>query len=200
LNILYKLEILAALLDIANKTFNHEIRHSIQLLLYEGATMKRLLSILIVLIVTSLLSGCIIYKIPSTNDYTMNLGEQLIFSVNVIPPAMSYTWTLDGAPLSNTGKSVVYTVKEGKHTITVMAVLVFVMDKQTWNIYGKSPRGATSGGDESVAIDSTPQFLPQAQLMGDRYCFLSVATGGGINWNPSSGVVKVNALVYEGGK
>jgi hypothetical protein len=133
--------------------------------------MNRLLSILIVLIVTSLLSGCIICKTPSTKDYTVNLGEELRLSVNVFPPAMSYSWVLDGAPLSYNGNSFMYTVKEGQHTITVRAKLVFVTDKQTWNIYGDSPQGATFGGDKSVAIDSTPQFFASGSTHGMSILF-----------------------------
>jgi hypothetical protein len=121
--------------------------------------MKKPVVFLFIAILTAMLSGCILSKIPTKNDVTMILGEQITFSVKVYPSNEIYVWTLDGATLSNTGKSFVYSVQEGKHTLTVKAMHDLVADKQTWNIYGNSPPIANAGGDESVAIDSTPKFF-----------------------------------------
>jgi hypothetical protein len=62
------------------------------------------------------------------------LGEQVTFSVNVFPSNATYTWTLDGLPLSNTDKSYVYTAAAGNHTLTVKAKQALGTDTQTWNI------------------------------------------------------------------
>ncbi len=121
--------------------------------------MKNSFVFLITAVITTMMSGCILSKIPDHDAVTVILGEQITFSVKVYPSNEIYTWTLDGATLSNTGKSFVYIVQEGKHTLTVKTVHALVADKQTWNIYGHIPPVANAGGDESVAIDSTPKFL-----------------------------------------
>jgi hypothetical protein len=64
--------------------------------------MKKSLSILIVLFVAAMLSGCILSKTPVANDVAMDLGDRMTFSVNVLPIGGTYTWTLDGVPLINT--------------------------------------------------------------------------------------------------
>jgi outer membrane protein assembly factor BamB len=118
-------------------------------------TMKRLLSILIVLIVTAMLSGCILSKTPKTNNVTMNIGEQKSFSINVFPSKATYTWTLDGSPLSNTTKSYTYTALAGEHFLVVRATQAFGTDTQTWNVYGNSPPVANAGPDQTVPTDTT---------------------------------------------
>jgi hypothetical protein len=117
--------------------------------------MKRSLSILIVLIATSLFSGCLLSKTPSTNDVSMNIGEQKTFSIKVFPSNSTYTWTLDGAALSNTDKTYVYTVEAGKHTLKVKAKHICGTDIQTWNVYGNSPPVSNAGPDQTVDFGAT---------------------------------------------
>jgi formylglycine-generating enzyme required for sulfatase activity len=95
--------------------------------------MKRALSVFIVVIIMSFLSGCILSKTPTTNSVTMTINEQMTFSVNVFPPA-TYAWALDGVALANTEKSYVYTAQIGQHFLTVWATHSFGKDTQTWNI------------------------------------------------------------------
>jgi eukaryotic-like serine/threonine-protein kinase len=64
----------------------------------------------------------------------MPLGEQMTFIVNVFPSNATYTWTLDGSPLSNTGRSYVYTAEAGDHTLVVKAKHALGTDAQTWHI------------------------------------------------------------------
>jgi formylglycine-generating enzyme required for sulfatase activity len=96
--------------------------------------MKKSVIFLFIAILVSILSGCILSKTPSTNNVTMNLGEQKTFSVNVYPSNATYTWTLNGLPLSNTGKSYLYTALGGNHTLVVKAKQALGTDTQTWNI------------------------------------------------------------------
>jgi formylglycine-generating enzyme required for sulfatase activity len=79
----------------------------------------------------------------------------MTFSVEVFPPGGTYTWTLDGAPLSNTGKSYVYTAEAGNHTLVVKATHFLGTDTQTWNIITPSPPVANAGPDQTVAVDVT---------------------------------------------
>jgi formylglycine-generating enzyme required for sulfatase activity len=97
-------------------------------------TMKRLLSILIVLMGATLFYGCIISKTPKTDDVTVAPGTATTFSVVVFPFGGTYTWTLDGTPLTNPGKSYLYTAEAGNHTLMVQATQIFGTDIQTWNI------------------------------------------------------------------
>ena len=96
--------------------------------------MKRSLSIVIMLSLVALLSGCIVTKTPNTNDVTIPAGAQVTFSVLVFPPTATFAWTLDGAPLSNTGNSYVYTAQGGGHFLIVRATHVFGTDTQAWYI------------------------------------------------------------------
>jgi hypothetical protein len=129
----------SALPGIALRTFNHEIRNSVLLLLIGEGTMKKTLSLLIVIVVTSLLSGCILSKTPSTNSVSMPLGDQMKFCINIFPSNSTYTWTLDGAPLTNTEKCYTFTALAGNHTLTVKAKHICGLDTQTWNISTSSP-------------------------------------------------------------
>jgi eukaryotic-like serine/threonine-protein kinase len=96
--------------------------------------MKKSILFLVFAMLTGILSGCILSKTPNTNNVTMNLGEQKTFSVNVFPSKATYSWTLNGLPISNTGKSYVYTALGGNHTLIVKAKHALGTDTQTWNI------------------------------------------------------------------
>jgi hypothetical protein len=96
--------------------------------------MRKSVVFLLFAMLTAMLSGCILSKTPNTNDVTMNLGEEKTFSVNVFPPA-TYAWTLDGSPLSTTGKSIVISSDvAGNHILTVKAKHILGTDTQTWNL------------------------------------------------------------------
>jgi hypothetical protein len=88
-------KIITFLTDIANKTFNYEIWNSIKLQVNEEDTMKRLLSILIVLIVTSLLSGCIISHSQKEDPVILTSGVAKTFIVKVFPTPSEYNWYVD---------------------------------------------------------------------------------------------------------
>jgi hypothetical protein len=96
--------------------------------------MRKSLSILLTLLITTIISGCIVSKTPNTNDVTIPVGAQVTFSVVVFPPTTTFAWTLDGTPLSNTGSSYVYTAQGGEHFLTVKATHILGTDTQTWHI------------------------------------------------------------------
>lgn len=102
--------------------------------------MKRvvnLLSVILIAVVLSGLSGCITSKTPDTNAVTMNVGEQKTFSVWVYPDDATYTWKLDGISLSNAKNSYDYKAKArlGGHVLTVEAKHSSgKTDTQTWYI------------------------------------------------------------------
>jgi len=85
-------------------------------------------------LITAILSGCIVTKTPNTNDVTIPLGAQVTFSVVVFPPTATFAWTLDGASLSNAGRSCVYTAQGGEHVLTVKATHILGKDTQTYYI------------------------------------------------------------------
>jgi hypothetical protein len=82
--------------------------------------MRRSIGFLLIVMFTSLLSGCILSKSPNADNVTINLlGEHKTFSVGEFPPPATYTWTLDGAVVPTSGNSYTYTALAGEHTVTV---------------------------------------------------------------------------------
>jgi alpha-tubulin suppressor-like RCC1 family protein len=112
--------------------------------------MKRSIILLCIILVASILSGCILSKTPNTNEVIMKLDEQKTFSVKVFPSAI-YAWTLDGGTLSSTGNTYVYTAIAGNHTLVVKAKHLIGTDTQIWNIHANSPPVANTGPDQTVA-------------------------------------------------
>ena len=117
--------------------------------------MKKTALLLLVAMLTVILSGCIISKTPSTNEVTMTLGEQMTFSLNVVPTGGTFAWTLDNTTLSTTGSSYSYTAEAGDHVLTVTAKHLFGTDTYTWNIKISNPPVADAGKDQSVIVNST---------------------------------------------
>jgi formylglycine-generating enzyme required for sulfatase activity len=85
------------------------------------------------------LSGCIISKTPIANDFAMCLGEEMTFSVKVFPSNATYTWTLDGEPLSNSSSNFTYTAQAGDHILEVKAKHSLGTDVQLWTIHTSVP-------------------------------------------------------------
>ena len=116
--------------------------------------MKKYVLFLFIAILASILSGCILFKTPTTNDVAMTLDEQRTFIVNVFPSNATYTWTLDDAPLTNTQKSYVYTAHAGDHVLTVKATQSLGTDTQTWNIH-----------DPITALLNSMVYIPAGSFM-----------------------------------
>ncbi len=114
--------------------------------------MKRSLSILVVLFITAILSGCILSKSPNTDNVAMDFGQQMTFSVEILPTGGTFAWTLDEAPLPNSLESYVYTATAGEHVLTVKVTHALGTDTQTWTIQtNNSPPVAHTGPDQTVA-------------------------------------------------
>jgi hypothetical protein len=120
----------------------------------EEGTMKKSVVFLVFAMLTAILSGCILSKTPSTNDVNLAFNAQMTFSVKVFPTNATYTWTLDGNPISNTGNSYLYTALGGNHTLVVKAKHFLSTDTQSWNITTPSPPVANAGPDQTVFVDS----------------------------------------------
>jgi hypothetical protein len=147
--------------------------------------MKRSVSFLAVVLFVSVLSGCLLSKTPSTNDVTMTFGEEKTFSVNIFPSKSTYTWTLDGDPQSNTGKSYVYTCLGGNHTLTVKAKHICGTDTVTWNIKNLT-WNKTFGGSGQDSARSIMQTSDGGYIVGGGT--FSYGTGDSDGW-----LIKINA-------
>jgi len=121
----------------------------------EEVNMKRSLLLVVVFLVLSLLSGCIISKTPAADTVYMAYGEQKTFSVTVFGNGNHDTiiWTLDGVPIANTGQSYDYTALAGGHELAVRATYVplSITDTASWYIIANSPPTANAGPHQTVA-------------------------------------------------
>jgi len=115
---------------------------------------KHLLLILFVML-TAMLGGCIVSTTPSSNNVTMAYGEQKVFSVTTLPSGGTFTWTLDGEPLPATGNSYTYTALAGGHTLIVRAPKSAFTDVQAWYIEANSPPTANAGPNQTVGENVT---------------------------------------------
>jgi hypothetical protein len=120
--------------------------------------MKKTIYFLSFILVSSILSGCILSKTPSTNSVTMYVDEQKTFSVKIFPSNATYSWTMDSVPLSNNEYSYLYSAFEGNHSLVVKAKHFLGTDTQTWNIQVMIGFNKTFGGvynDIAKAIQQT---------------------------------------------
>jgi formylglycine-generating enzyme required for sulfatase activity len=118
--------------------------------------MKKSFCFIPVISIALILSGCIISRTPSTNSVTMHFGNQKTFSVKVFPSKATYTWTLDGLPLTNTGSSYIYTAQVGEHVLTVRATHILGTDNQTWNIATDNTAPVVNAGpDQNVSVNAS---------------------------------------------
>jgi len=164
--------------------------------------MKRSLSVVIMLSVVAMLSGCIVTKTPNTNDVTIPFGAQVTFSVLVFPPTAAFAWTLDGAPLSNAERSYVYTAQGGEHFLTVKARHILCTDTQTWHITTNSPPVANARADRFVVVDTTVTLDGSGSTDPDNdiASYLWQQTGGPAVTlvNPDSAIAQFIASVAAG--
>jgi hypothetical protein len=135
--------------------------------------MKRYLSILALITLIALLSGCILSKTPDTNTVSVPAGEHKTFALSVFPPNARFDWVLDGAPVTGQGKSYQYTATGGEHILTVTASHFLGTDKETWTIIDASvkPRGG-----RLLGIDITKS------QSGDYDEALSIAKSVGVDF------------------
>jgi len=122
--------------------------------------MKKILSILMLFLVTALLSGCIISHTPTEDPVNLTPGVAKIFTIKVFLTPLKYVWSVDGTvdtgATENTYSYMLNDVLPSKHTITVKAVHLFFTDVYTWNVQyegtNKSPT-ANAGPDQYAYAD-----------------------------------------------
>jgi alpha-tubulin suppressor-like RCC1 family protein len=110
--------------------------------------------ILILIAITTLLSGCIIVKSPFNTDVSMGYGETKTFTVYALPQNMVFTWTLDGHTIDGvTGNSYDYTALAGEHVLVARGPESPIVDTVSWTITAPFPPVApvaNAGGDQTV--------------------------------------------------
>jgi hypothetical protein len=106
-------------------------------------TMRKSVVFLFIIIISTVLNGCILSKSPNTSSVAVPIGEQKIFTLSVFPSNAIFDWTLDGAFVTGQGKSYQYTATGGEHSLKVTATHFLGTDKQTWTITDAAvkPRG-----------------------------------------------------------
>ena len=133
--------------------------------------MRKSVVFLVFAMLTTILTGCILSKTPNTNDVYLAFNGQMTFSVKVFPTSATYTWTLDGVPLTNTGNLYVYTSQGGDHILVVKAKSAFGTDTQAWNILSNSPPVARTGPDQTVpegtvvTLDGSNSYDPNGDIV-----------------------------------
>jgi hypothetical protein len=136
--------------------------YALDLRLYEEDTMKRLLSILTMLAVTSLLSGCIISTSPKDNPVVLLPGQAKTFTIRVFPQPAKFAWYLEGNLVPGAeGNTFAYTIYDVllplNFTIEVRATGLLGTDKYTWNVHyagTNKPPIAEAGPDQSTSVES----------------------------------------------
>ena len=121
--------------------------------------MRRSLSIVIILSVVALLSGCIISTSPKDNPVVLLPGQAKTFTINVFPQPAKYAWYVGGNVVpGETGNALIYTLNEvlpSDFTIEVRATHLIGTDKYTWNIQyvgTNRPPEADAGPDQSTSF------------------------------------------------
>jgi hypothetical protein len=106
-------------------------------------TMRKSVIFLFIIIISTVLNGCILSKSPNANSVSVPIGENRTFTLSVFPPNATFDWTLDDTPVIGQGKSYQYTATVGEHSLKVTATHFLGTDKQTWTITDAAvkPRG-----------------------------------------------------------
>ena len=109
----------------------------------EVVTMRKSVVLLLIIIISTVLNGCVLSKSPNANSASVPIGEHRTFTLSVFPPNATFDWTLDGASVTGQGKSYQYAATGGKHSLKVTANHFLGTDKETWTITDAAvkPRG-----------------------------------------------------------
>jgi outer membrane protein assembly factor BamB len=119
--------------------------------------MKRNFVISIMLMLTIILSGCIISSSPKENPVILSPGQTKTFTIKVFPSPQNYIWSVDGiVDAGATQSSYKYMLDEvlpSQHTIRVIAIYALGANTHTWNIQYEGtnkPPTADAGVDQNV--------------------------------------------------
>ena len=112
--------------------------------------MRKHILLLFIVMLTAMLSGCILSKTPPADYVTMSYGQTQTFSVKVLGNN-PISWTLDGVLQPETGTSYVYTAKAGTHTLIIRTTFgLDNSDTEIWYITANGPPTASAGNDQTV--------------------------------------------------
>jgi predicted secreted protein len=121
--------------------------------------MKRSLSVVIMLSVIVMLSGCIVSTTPKDNPVVLLPGQAKTFTIQVFPFPLKYVWLVDGNVVPGaTRSSLVYILNEvlpSDFTIEVRATGLLGTDKYTWNVHyvgTNKPPVAEAGPDQITRV------------------------------------------------
>ena len=118
----------------------------------EVVTMRKSVGFLFIIIITTVLNGCVLSKSPNANSASVTIGEHRTFTLSIFPPNATFDWTLDGASVTGQGKSYQYTATGGEHSLRVTATHFMGTDRQTWTI---SDTTVKPHGSRLLGIDIT---------------------------------------------
>ena len=125
--------------------------------------MRRSLSIVIMLSIVALLSGCIITTSPKDNPVVLLPGQAKTFTINVFPHPAKYAWFVSGNVVPGaTGNSFSYMIDDVllplNFTIEVTATGLLGIDKYTWNVHyvgTNKPPIAEAGPNQNAGVGAT---------------------------------------------
>ncbi len=144
--------------------------------------MRKLLSALLLLLVSSILSGCIFSTTPTTNKVIVAPEGAQVFTVNVLSPGGTYVWRLDGEDVASSGSSFTYTpADDGKtdQTLVFEESSIFGTYSYEWNVIDAEvaqlvgPAGATIIVPEPSPIAGTMIDIPPGALSEETLITIS---------------------------
>ena len=132
--------------------------------------MKKSLSVVIMLSIVALLSGCIISISPKEDPVIVKPGETKSFMLFVFPFFAKYEWTLDRQAVSTSGMKFDYTAMAGGlvgHTLSVKATHFLGTDTYAWSIADVEDIGSVMEitPDEIVTDPDTGQKYVKGQIL-----------------------------------
>jgi len=122
--------------------------------------MKRSLSVVIMLSLIALLSGCIVSTSPKDNPVVLLPGQAQTFTIRVLPQPAKYAWYVGGTVVPGaTVNSFAYMIDDVvlplDFTIEVWATGLLGTDKYTWNVHyvgTNKPPVAEAGPDQITCV------------------------------------------------
>ncbi len=123
--------------------------------------MKRSICLLAVVLLASILSGCIISSTPKNNEVNVLITASQSFSIKVFPTGTQYVWTLDGNAISNTTNTYIYTPKDdglSEHVLKVEASHLFGKDTREWKIVDALASQTVGPDGGTITLDNSDYF------------------------------------------
>ncbi len=135
--------------------------------------MRKHILLIFIVMLTAMLSGCIVTKTPSADNVTMSYGQTQTFKILTIGKH-TFTWYLDGVKIpSCTTGSCSYTAEPGTHELLVETISspVWSRDTAVWMISSNGPPTANAGANQSVneevtvTLDASNSYDPDNDIV-----------------------------------